>query len=269
DERLLEARITPRTKAVVVVHYAGVGCEMDAIMAIARRHRLAVVEDNAHGLFGKYRGRYLGTFGELAALSFHETKNFTCGEGGALLINDKTLIQRAEVIREKGTDRSRFFRGEVDKYNWVDIGSSYLPSDLLAAFLRGQLEKRQQIQAARHRLWINYLEGLSQWAAENDIRLPRVPPECEQSYHMFQVILPSAAAQQALISHLLQREIMAVFHYLSLHLSPMGRRFGGREGDCPVTERVSERLVRLPFYNDMTQVEQGEVIEAVKAFRCE
>ncbi len=269
DERQLEARITPRTKAIFLVHYAGVGCEMDAIMAIARRHRLAVTEDNAHGLYGKYRGKYLGTFGELAALSFHETKNFTCGEGGALLITDETLIHRAEIIREKGTDRSRFFRGEVDRYNWVDVGSSYLLSDLLAAFLRSQLEQRDQIQAARRQLWANYVAGLSEWAAAEDIRLPTVPPECEQSYHMFQLILPSAAARQGLIAHLMRREILAVFHYLPLHLSPMGRRLGGREGDCPVTEAVSERLLRLPFYNDMTESEQVEVIEAVKAFHCE
>ena len=269
DERLLEARITPRTKAIFIVHYAGVGCEMDAIMDIASRHRLPIVEDNAHGLFGRYRGRYLGAFGELAALSFHETKNFTCGEGGALLINDQTLIQRAEIIREKGTNRSRFFRGEVDKYNWVDIGSSYLPSDLLAAFLRGQLEEREQIQAARCKLWTIYLEELGVWAAKNNVRLPTVPPECEQSYHMFQLILPSAASQQSFISHLLQREILAVFHYLPLHLSPMGRSFGGKEGDCPVTEAISARLVRLPFYNGMEEAEQAEVIEAVKASRCE
>ena len=268
DERLLEARITPRTKAIFLVHYAGVGCEMDAIMDIACRHHLAVVEDNAHGLYGKYRGRYLGTYGKLAALSFHETKNFTCGEGGALLINDEALVQRAEIIREKGTDRSRFFRGEVDKYNWVDIGSSYLPSDLLAAFLRAQLEEREQIQASRRKLWTNYLEQLGDWAAENGVRLPTVPPECEQSYHMFQMILPGAAAQQSFISHLQLREILAVFHYLPLHLSPMGRRFGGREGDCPLTETISERLVRLPFYNDMTESEQAEVVKAVKAFRC-
>ncbi len=268
DERLLEARITPRTKAIFLVHYAGVGCEMDTIMDIARRHHLAVVEDNAHGLYGKYRGRHLGTLGKLAALSFHETKNFTCGEGGALLINDGALVERAEIIREKGTDRSRFFRGEVDKYNWVDLGSSYLLSDLLAAFLRAQLEEREQIQGSRRKLWTNYLEQLEDWSAENGVRLPTVPPECEQSYHMFQMILPSAAAQRSIIAHLRQHEILAVFHYLPLHLSPMGRRFGGRDGDCPRTETISERLVRLPFYNDMTESEQAEVVKAVKAFRC-
>jgi TDP-4-keto-6-deoxy-D-glucose transaminase len=268
NEKRIEDRITKHTKAIFLVHYAGVGCEMDTIMDVARRHGLAVVEDNAHGLYGKYRDRYLGTFGELAAVSFHETKNFTCGEGGALLINDARFIERAEMIREKGTDRSRFFRGEVDKYNWVDIGSSYLPSDLLAAFLRAQLEHRDQIQSARQRLWENYMRELSGWATDNGVRLPTVPPECEQSYHMFYLILPSLDSRQALISHLSQREIFAVFHYLPLHLSPMGRTFGGREGDCAVTERVAERLLRLPFYTGMTDSEQTQVIDTVRAFRC-
>jgi dTDP-4-amino-4,6-dideoxygalactose transaminase len=268
DEKRIEDRITKQTRAIFLVHYAGVGCEMETIMAIARRHGLAVVEDNAHGFYGKYRDRYLGTFGELAALSFHETKNFNCGEGGALLMNDTRFIERAEIIREKGTDRSRFFRGEVDKYNWVDIGSSYLPSDLLAAFLRAQLEHREQIQSARQRLWENYMRELSGWAKDNDVRLPTIPPECEQSYHMFYLILPSLDIRQALISHLSQREIFAVFHYLPLHLSPMGRRFGGREGDCPVTEKISERLLRLPFYTGMTKSEQVQVVEAVRSFGC-
>jgi dTDP-4-amino-4,6-dideoxygalactose transaminase len=268
DEKRIEDQITKHTKVIFLVHYAGVGCEMETIMAIARRHGLAVVEDNAHGFYGKYRDRYLGTFGELAALSFHETKNFTCGEGGALLMNDARFIERAEIIREKGSDRGRFFRGEVDKYTWVDIGSSYLPSDLLAAFLRAQLEHREQIQAARRQLWETFMRELSDWAAANDVLLPTIPPECEQSYHMFYVILPSLGRRQALISHLLQRGILAVFHYLPLHLSPMGRRFGGGEGDCPVTERVSERLLRLPFYTGMTKSEQAQVIEAVRAFHC-
>jgi dTDP-4-amino-4,6-dideoxygalactose transaminase len=268
DEKRIEERITKHTKAIFLVHYAGVGCEMETIMAIARRRQLSVVEDNAHGLYGKYRDRYLGTFGELAALSFHETKNFTCGEGGALLMNDTRLIERAEIIREKGTDRSRFFRGEVEKYNWVDIGSSYLLSDLLAAFLRAQLEHREQIQSARRRLWENYMRELSGWAADNGVQLPTIPPECEQSYHLFYLILPSLARRQALISHLAQRQIFAVFHYLPLHLSLMGLRFGGREGDCPVTEQISDRLLRLPFYTGMTESEQMQVIEAVSAFRC-
>ncbi len=267
DEKRIGERITKKTKAIFLVHYAGVGCEMETIMPMSRQHALPLVEDNAHGFYGKYREQSLGTFGELAALSFHETKNFTSGEGGALLMNDARFIERAEIIREKGTDRSRFFRGEVDKYNWVDIGSSYLPSDLLAAFLRAQLEHREQIQAARRRIWENYAEGLRDWAAAHEVRLPIVPLECEQSYHMFYLILPSLARRQALISHLLEREILAVFHYLPLHLSPMGRRFGGREGDCPVTEKISERLLRLPFYNDMTEAEQRQVIDAVNEFR--
>jgi dTDP-4-amino-4,6-dideoxygalactose transaminase len=268
DENLIEERITERTKAVVLVHYAGVGCEMEAILPIARAHSIRVVEDNAHGLYGRYRGHYLGTFGELAALSFHETKNFSCGEGGAVLINDAQFNERAEIIREKGTDRSRFFRGEIDKYTWVDLGSSYLPSDLLAAFLRAQLEHRDQIQSARRKIWENYARKLATWATTNGVRLPIVPPECEQSYHMFYLIMPSVERRQALISHLAGRGILAVFHYLPLHLSPMGLRLGGREGDCPVTESVADRLLRLPFFTGMTASEQTEVIEAVRAFRC-
>jgi dTDP-4-amino-4,6-dideoxygalactose transaminase len=236
---------------------------MDSIMSLAKRHCLAVVEDNAHGLYAKYHGRQLGTYGCMAALSFHETKNFTCGEGGALLINDPELIQRAEIIREKGTNRSRFFRGEVDKYNWVDVGSSYLPADLLAAFLLAQLSHREEIQAARRQIWLNYQNGLQAWAQRNKVRLPVVPEGCEQSYHMFQLVLPSPESQQALIAHLTSKGILAVFHYLPLHLSPFGRRFGGRAGDCPVTERISDCLVRLPFYTGMTPGEQAEVIEAV------
>ncbi len=268
DENQIEQRITGRTKAIFLVHYAGVGCEMDAILAIARLRAIAVVEDNAHGLYGRYRGRYLGTFGELAALSFHETKNFSCGEGGALLINDAQFNQRAEILREKGTDRSRFFRGEIDKYNWVDVGSSYLPSDLLAAFLRAQLEHRDQIQSMRREVWENYARELASWADTNGARLPIVPPECEQSYHMFYLIMPSSKSRQALISHLAGVGILAVFHYLPLHLSPMGLRFGGGEGDCPVTEDLADRLLRFPFFTGLSSSEQAQVIDAVRAFRC-
>ncbi len=267
DEKQIEKHVTNKTKAIFLIHYAGVACAMDAILEISQRHQLTIVEDNAHGLFGKYRGRYLGTFGAMATLSFHETKNFTCGEGGALLLNDKALVGRAEIIREKGTDRSRFFRGEVGKYNWVDLGSSYLPSDLLAAFLRAQLEHREEIQSARRRIWETYESELREWATENQIRLPIVPAECEQSYHMFYLVLPSLDCREALIAHLLRREILAVFHYLPLHLSPMGRRFGGREGDCPVTEHISDCLLRLPFYTGMTEAEQAQVISAICDFR--
>jgi dTDP-4-amino-4,6-dideoxygalactose transaminase len=267
DESQIEQRITPRTKAIFLVHYAGVGCEMDAIMAIARRHGIAVVEDNAHGLYGRYRGRYLGTLGQLATLSFHETKNFTCGEGGALLINDSRYIERAEILREKGTNRSRFFRGEVDKYTWVDIGSSYLPSDILAAFLYAQLEAREIIQSKRERIWNCYEEHLRDWAVDYGVQLPSVPSHCEQPFHMFYLLLPSLEARQALITYLNTLEINSVFHYLPLHLSSMGRRFGGKSGDCPVTEEVSDRLVRLPFYNDLTEAEQMRVVAAVNDFR--
>jgi dTDP-4-amino-4,6-dideoxygalactose transaminase len=263
DESLLEAKITPRTKAIAVVHYAGVGCEMDVIMEVAHRHNLAVVEDNAHGLFGKYKGKHLGTYGVMAAQSFHETKNISCGEGGALLINDPALVERAEIIREKGTNRSCFFRGQVDKYTWVDIGSSYLPSDILAAFLYAQLENRERIQAQRKNIWTLYYEGLKAWAETHEVQLPQVPAHCDQSYHMFYMLLPTLELRQGLIAYLRQREIDSVFHYLPLHLSDMGTRFGGRLGDCPVTERVSDQLVRLPFYNSLTSDDQKRVIEAI------
>jgi dTDP-4-amino-4,6-dideoxygalactose transaminase len=263
DETQLESLITPRTKAIVPLHYAGVGCEMDTIMDIAERHNVQVVEDNAHALFATYKGRYLGTFGNMATQSFHETKNFHCGEGGALLINDEEYTERAEIIREKGTNRSRFFRGQVDKYTWVDVGSSYLPSDMLAAFLLAQLEMREVIQTKRQRIWEQYNIGLEDWAHTRQVQLPCIPAHCEQSYHMFYLLLPSLDVRQALIAHLKARGILSVFHYLPLHLSDMGRQFGG---DCPVTEDVSDRLLRLPFFNDLTEADQAEVIEAIIAF---
>jgi dTDP-4-amino-4,6-dideoxygalactose transaminase len=265
DECRLERLITARTRAIVPVHYAGVGCEMDAILEITGRHNIPVVEDNAHGLFGRYKGRYLGTYGALATQSFHETKNFTCGEGGALLINDPRYIERAEIIREKGTNRSRFFRGLVDKYTWVDIGSSYLPSDILAAFLFAQLEAREQIQAKRRKIWEFYFARLGSWAGQHGARLPIVPAHCEQPYHMFYLLLPNLAVRQALIDHLKSQGILAVFHYLPLHLSDMGRKFGGRPGDCPVTEDISDRLLRLPFYNDLTEADQERVCSAIES----
>jgi dTDP-4-amino-4,6-dideoxygalactose transaminase len=266
DEKLLEAAITPRTKAIVPVHYGGISCEMDTIMEIAGRYGVPVVEDNAHGLFAKYKGRYLGTFGQLATQSFHETKNFTCGEGGALLVNDPHYVERAEIIREKGTDRSRFFRGQVDKYSWVDVGSSYLPSEVLAAFLYAQLEARTRIQERRQQIWNRYNTELADWAARREIGLPSVPSECEQAYHMFYIIMPSLGQRQALISYLKEHGILSVFHYLPLHLSTMGVEFGGKPGDCPVTENLSDRLLRLPFYNSMTDAEQSVVIEALQKF---
>jgi dTDP-4-amino-4,6-dideoxygalactose transaminase len=263
DERRLEGLITERTKAVVVVHYAGVGCEMDTILEIAQRHAVAVVEDNAHGLFGKYKGRWLGTFGRLATLSFHETKNITCGEGGAVLINDQRLTDRAEIIREKGTDRSRFFRGQVDKYSWVDIGSSYVMSDVLAAFLFAQLEVWQTIQARRKQIWENYDAPLRQWGGKRGIACPTVPLHCEQSYHMYYLLMSSLEQRQAMISSLRSRGILSVFHYSPLNLSQMGQLMGGTKGGCPVSEDISDRLLRLPFYNGLSRPDQEQVINAV------
>jgi dTDP-4-amino-4,6-dideoxygalactose transaminase len=264
DEARLESLINPRTKAIIVVHYAGVGCEMDAILQIAAHHEVPVIEDNAHGLFGKYKGKYLGTFGIMAAQSFHETKNFTCGEGGALIINEPGLIQRAEIIREKGTNRSRFFRGETDKYSWVDTGSSYLPSEILAAVLLAQLEARTQIQAKRRRIWDYYYEHLHGWAEEQGIGLPIVPDYCEQPYHMFYLLMSSLRQREATSAGLKAAGILSVFHYLPLHLSDMGKKFGGKQGDCPVTESVSDRLLRLPFFNDLTESDQARVVAALK-----
>ena len=266
DEAQLRGKITPRTKAIVVLHYAGVACEMDAIQEVSRDTGVPVVEDNAHGLFGSYRGRFLGTFGCLAVQSFHETKNFSCGEGGALLINQPDLVERAEILREKGTDRSRFFRGQVDKYTWVDLGSSYLPSELQAAFLYAQLEARERVQERRAALCERYRRELADWATRFGVGLPQIPAHCEPPHHLFYLILPSPEARRALIETLAGRGILAPFHYQPLHLSAMGRRLGGRPGECPVAERVSELLVRLPLYNGMTDAEQAEVIEAVRDF---
>lgn len=266
DEERLEGLITSRTKAIIVVHYAGVGCEMDTILEIAGRHGVAVCEDNAHGLFGKYRGRFLGSLGVMATLSFHETKNITCGEGGALLINDPRYLKRAEVIREKGTNRSRFFRGETDKYSWIDLGSSYLPADLLAAFLYGQLEAREQIQSRRRLIWQTYDRELQKWAHAHEVRLPFVPQDREQPYHMYYLVLPTLAQRDALIAYLKDRGILSTFHYLPLHLSKMGALFGGCAGLCPVTESISDRLIRLPLYAEMTPSEQEQVLEAITSF---
>jgi dTDP-4-amino-4,6-dideoxygalactose transaminase len=267
DEQALHKLITPRTRAIVPVHYAGVACAMDEITAIAREHDLAIVEDNAHGLFGKYRGRFLGTFGQLGTLSFHETKNFTCGEGGALLVNDMRFAEKADIIREKGTNRSAFIKGVVDKYTWVEVGSSYVLSDVLAAFLYAQLEARQIIQRHRKHLWDYYYANLANWAAEHGVRLPRIPDECDQAYHMFHMVLPSSEARQRAIASLGTQGIASTFHYLPLHMSPCGARFGGRPGDCPVTEDISARLLRLPFHMHLTDGELQRIVTAVKHMR--
>ena len=263
DENQLEELITPRTKAIVPVHYAGVGCEMDVITKIADQHSIAVVEDNAHGFLGKYKDKPLGTFGSMAALSFHETKNFTCGEGGALLINDPQYVERAEIIREKGTNRSRLFRGEIDKYTWLDVGSSYLPSDMLAAFLYAQFEAKDHIQQHRQQIWQYYYTHLQPWAEKHGVRLPTIPEHCEQPFHMFYMIMPSYEDRQGMIVHLKSRGIRSVFHYLPLHLSQMGVQMGGKVGSCPVTEDIGARLIRLPFYNRLTEPEQDTIVKAI------
>lgn len=267
DEDKLVQHITPRTKAIIPVHYAGVGCEMEEIMDLAKQHSIPVIEDAAHGLFGKYKGRYLGTFGVLATQSFHDTKNFTCGEGGALIINAPQYIEIAEILREKGTDRSRFFRGQVDKYTWVSAGSSYLPADLLAAFLLAQLEAQEQIQSKRQQLWEFYHHNLHGWAAAHQVDLPYVPDYCDQAYHMFYILTPSLAFRTALMEHLRRHGIQSVFHYVPLHLSRMGQRFGGQAGDCPIAESVADRLLRLPFFNSLTTSEQAYIVETIQSFR--
>lgn len=267
DESAIEQALSRRTKAIIVVHYAGIACEMDPILRLAERHGVPVIEDNAHGLFGSYRGRPLGSFGALATLSFHETKNITCGEGGALLINDDRFSERAEILREKGTNRSRFFRGQVDKYTWVDVGSSYLPSDLNAAYLLAQLEARVEIQARRHHIWRRYRVELAEWAAACGAALPVVSDDAEHPAHLFYLVLPTPQARQRLIDTLKAERILSVFHYQPLHLSDMGQRFGGRRGQHPVTETVADRLTRLPLFFSLTDDDVSRVVRAVTAQR--
>ena len=266
DERLLEGKLTEKTRAIVPVHYAGVGCDMDVICKLGAERGIAVVEDNAHGLFGSFRGRKLGTFGVFSTLSFHETKNITCGEGGALIINQPEYVDRAEIIREKGTNRSQFFRGQVDKYGWVDVGSSYLPSEVLAAFLVAQLEARDSIQQRRHRAWDRYKAELQGWASARGVGLPYIPPDAEHPAHMFYLLMPTLAQRQAFIAHMWEAGIMTPFHYVPLHSSPMGRKLGYAEGDCPVTESVSDRLVRLPLYASISEDDQAKVIARALMF---
>lgn len=248
DETLVEDAITPRTRAICVVHYAGVGCEMDTILDIARRHGLAVVEDAAQGIMATYRDKPLGSFGELGTLSFHETKNVISGEGGALLINDGRMVERAEIIREKGTNRSKFFRGQIDKYTWVDAGSSYLPSELTAAFLAAQLEEAQTITRRRLELWNRYYEWAGQHEEQGRVKRPFIPAHCQHNAHMFYLVLPSLEKRTQFINFLRKDEIHAVFHYVPLHASPAGQRHCRTHGPLKVTEDISERLVRMPMW---------------------
>ena len=262
DENLIEAAITDKTKVICVVHYAGVACEMDRIMAIARAHKLRVVEDAAQGVNSFYNGRALGSIGDLGCYSFHETKNYICGEGGALCINDQDLVQRAEIIRDKGTNRQRFFRGEVDKYTWVDVGSSYVPSEICSAFLYAQLEEMDRISERRHEIYQKYRQTLKPLETQGLIRLPVIPEDCRSNYHLFYIILPGTDIRNGLLSTLKDSGIHAVFHYVPLHTSPKGKELSSSPS-LPVTECFSARLIRLPFYHDLSNAEQAFVINTV------
>lgn len=266
DENLIEQAITPRTKAIVVVHYAGVSCEMDSIAAVAAKHGLLLIEDAAQGVNAFYHGRPLGSIGHLGAYSFHETKNFICGEGGAICINSPELVERAEILRDKGTNRRQFLRGQVDKYTWVDVGSSYVPSELACAFLYGQLEMMKEISSRRGEIYQRYVDYLSPLAADGFLRLPCIPAGCESNYHIFYVLLEASHARDALMQYLAQNGILAVFHYVPLHSSPMGQKVGYAAGTLPVTEDLSGRLLRLPLFYSMTEEEQMRVLNAITAF---
>lgn len=266
DEGLIESAITPRTRAICPVHYAGVGCEMNEITALARARGLRVVEDAAQGMNSTYRDRWLGTIGDLAAFSFHETKNFISGEGGALIVNDPELCERAEIIWEKGTNRSKFFRGEVDKYTWVDIGSSYLPSELIAAFLYAQLENSAEITRRRLNAWHEYRDGLRPLEEAGILRLPIIPDHCSHNGHMFYILLDTVQTRDRLMAQLKSQKILSVFHYIPLHDSPMGQRLGYRPGQFPVTEEMSGRLLRLPMFFDLKTEEQDRVIAGIRDF---
>lgn len=266
DEKLIEDAITDKTRAIVPVHYAGVGCEMDTIMDIAKRHNLVVVEDAAQGVNAFYKGRALGSIGDYGCFSFHETKNYSMGEGGAILINRPEQIEDAEIIREKGTDRSRFFRGQVDKYTWVNIGSSFLPSDINAAYLMAQLEMANEINENRLQSWVRYNEGLQDLAQEGVIELPYIPEECAHNAHMFYIKTKDMEERKALISYLKERDIAAVFHYVPLHSAPAGLRFGRFHGEDRYTTKESERLLRLPMYYNLSESDQQKVIDAVHGF---
>ena len=266
DPDLVEASITPRTRAICVVHYAGVAANLERLQQIAKTHNLVLIEDNAHGLFATYKNKQLGTFGALATQSFHETKNVTCGEGGALIINDASLVERAEILREKGTDRTKFLRGQADKYTWVDVGSSWVMSDMLAAVLYSQLGRTDEITQQRLAIYNRYDSELKDWASKHHVVTPTVPTDCKHTAHMFHLRFTQAHQRDAFIDHLAQHQILAVFHYQSLHLSKVGLQLGGRQGQCPVTEHASECLVRLPLYNTLTESEQAQVIDAVTSF---
>lgn len=266
DENLIEPAINEKTRAIFVVHYAGVACEMERIMATARKHGLLVVEDAAQAVNAFYNGRALGSIGQLGCYSFHETKNYISGEGGALCINDPALVERAEIIRDKGTNRQKFFRGLVDKYTWVDIGSSYVPSEIVSAFLCGQLEMMGPISDRRRDIYQYYRQAFKPLEAEGLLQIPHIPEDCTSNYHMFYVVTRDAHTRDGLLGHLQQRGIGAVFHYVPLHSSPMGRKLGCSDVSLPVTDSVSARLLRLPFYYTITEAEQAEVVREISEF---
>jgi dTDP-4-amino-4,6-dideoxygalactose transaminase len=266
DERLLPAAISPRTKVIVPVHYAGVACEMAAINSLAAEHRIRVVEDAAQAVNSSYRGAYLGTLGQLGTFSFHATKNVSCGEGGALLVNNSSLVERAEVLREKGTNRSHFYRGQVDRYTWVDVGSSYVLSDLLAALLLVQIAHLDEITAQRRRVYEHYSEGLRPLAERGIATLPTIPSGCVSNYHMFYLIVQNLETRGTLIEHLRRQGILAPFHYVPLHTSPMGLALGNTAGMLPVTESISDRLLRLPLYPSLTSADAERVVVAIREF---
>ncbi len=266
DERLIERAINSKTKAIVPVHYAGVACEMDAINQIAKNHNLLVLEDAAQGVMSRYKGRSLGALGHLGGYSFHETKNIICGEGGALTINEDRFLERAEIIREKGTNRSKFFRGDVDKYSWVDMGSSYLPGEISAAFLLAQFGQARQITDRRLKLWSQYHDALQELEDGGHIVRPTVPEGCEHNAHMYYLLVKDLGVRSSLIKYLRERGIMAVFHYVPLHTSEAGRQYARLEGNLSVTENIADRLVRLPLYYDLTQEQMNKIIAAVKSF---
>jgi len=266
DETLIEQAITDKTKAIVPVHYAGVGCEMDSIMAVAKNHNLLVLEDAAQGLCAKYKGKNLGTIGTMGAFSFHETKNIIAGEGGAIVLNDDAYVERAEIIREKGTNRSKFFRGQVDKYTWVDIGSSYLPGEIIAAFLYAQLEQAEAINAKRLAIWNTYHQAFESLEKRGLIRRPIIPADCQQNAHMYYLLTKDAKTRTELIAYLKEQDIQAVFHYVPLHSSPAGRRFARTAGPMTMTESIADRIVRLPFFFDLTDEQTRSIIHFINAF---
>ena len=266
DENLIEAAITPKTKAIVPVHYAGVGCEMDKILEIAKKHNLKVVEDAAQGMMSTYKGKALGTIGDFGTISFHETKNYSMGEGGAILFNDNNYTEKAEIIREKGTNRSKYFRGQIDKYTWVDFGSSYLPSDINAAYLWAQLEKAQEIYDNRMKIWNYYNESLKELQERGLIELPYIPKECTHNAHMFYIKTKDLEERTKLIEHLKENDIQAVFHYIPLHESPAGKKYGRFNGEDKYTTKESERLLRLPLYYKLKDEDSAKVVEEIKNF---